>query len=258
VAAAARSERREVARVLGLRRKVKRRWVVETSARCLLRPNQERWYGDDDDDEVDYRSYYADLEGCRSAPVVIGQRIIPACSHHLAEWAHLVGLDWAARVGVIPFACDASKRSAALLYPRNPLPSRAPRPGSTGERGSLVYVSGEEFEMLTDALHEIGAPIARLFSLEILRCRTDDYEEQVRVRSEWHRERNLIWATRPGRQYQKHSTVPSGIDTPYSQYISSLPGGHSSVVSMTSKQSPSPLTDSQHTSTSTVSSGDGQ
>jgi hypothetical protein len=196
VEAVARSERRELARVLGSRRQVKRRWVVEAPAPCLLRPNHERWYVDDDDDEeVDYRTYYADLEGCRSAPVVIGQRIIPACSSHLAEWAQLVGLDWAARQGVIPYAADAASRgSVHLFYPRNPLPSRAPAPGSRCHAGSSVYVSSEEFEALTDALLELGAPVARLFTLNILRWRTEDEEEYTQLLSDWYRERNLIAA----------------------------------------------------------------
>ena len=105
--------------------------------------------------------------GCR--PVAIGDVLLPTCSGHLAFWAARVGFSWAARIGVIPFAVSGFGLSVLELhYPHNPEPSRAPLPGSRARAGSYVEVTYEEFEMLTDALLEIGAPVAELFVLDRL------------------------------------------------------------------------------------------
>jgi hypothetical protein len=157
--------------VLGRRKKSRGRWDTEQPATCLLGDNHAAWY-----------------ERCPQDPITIGRTIIPACRAHLADWAALVGLDWAARVGVIPYAADWHGTEVALCYPCNPLPSRAPRPGSNCEAGSVVDVSPEEFEALTDALLELGAPVARLFSLQVLRTRAVGEQIQA-LEDEWRRVR---------------------------------------------------------------------
>jgi hypothetical protein len=167
IATLGRAELRDEARVLGKRVKVKGRWQTKVSARCLMADRDDPW---DEEMVVDYETEAT----CSNKPVTIGNVIVPACARHLARWADLVGLDWAARVGVRPYAAELAGVSlVTVCYPHNPEPSRSPLPGSQSKPGSIIEVTYPEFEALTDALLELGAPVAEFFVLGILMDRAE-------------------------------------------------------------------------------------
>ena len=188
VEAVAESILRDEARQLGRRSKKSGRWQVEVPVRCVISPSDDPW------DETD-EGFETDVEcGCR--PVTIGEVLLPACRGHLALWAARVGFSWAARVGVIPYAAEFAGLGCSvygLSYPAEP--ARSPLPCSRSKPGSYVEVTHEEFEMLTDALLEIGAPVAEIFALGRMADKAEregDWSERVRLHEEGERVRQQI------------------------------------------------------------------
>ena len=181
-------ELRDQLRTLGARRKVGKRWKIERSVECGL---GERF------DLLDWE----DVDGwsrdeCSGEALPIGSIIVPACSQHLATWAQHVGLEWAARAGVRPFHAEILDEAVRLYYPRNPMPSRSPLPGSRSSKkySSFVDVTLEEFEALIDALLELGAPVAELFVLTLMAHRADAQADELKLRAMRAQERERIAA----------------------------------------------------------------